>query len=97
MCSSTTFSSPEMQTRIICLLVFFATILLVASEKPEFPTEELCKLYKAKCETKLKKSNCQERQQECLKYANNGLKVTWNFCEFSFLPLRQYLWPTVFF
>ncbi|EPB73876.1 hypothetical protein ANCCEY_07025 [Ancylostoma ceylanicum] len=35
--------------------------------------EELCKLYKAKCETKLKKSNCQERQQECLKYANNGM------------------------
>ncbi|EYC39035.1 hypothetical protein Y032_0680g1471 [Ancylostoma ceylanicum] len=74
-----------------------STTWSLASKFASFEPEELCKLYKAKCETKLKKSNCQERQQECLKYANNGLKVTWNFCEFSFLPLRQYLWPTVFF
>ncbi|KHJ84735.1 hypothetical protein OESDEN_15547 [Oesophagostomum dentatum] len=70
-----------MQTSIIYLLAFFLTVLVVTSERPEFPTTELCELYKEKCESKLKKNNCKERRDECLQYTTNGLKVTWNFCE----------------
>nr|CDJ85650.1 Protein ZC412.10 [Haemonchus contortus] len=51
-------------------------------ERPSFPTEELCDLYREKCETKLKKLNCKARAIECLDYANNGLRITWNFCNF---------------
>ncbi|KAK6758882.1 hypothetical protein RB195_016236 [Necator americanus] len=73
---------PDMQTRIIYVLSLYITVMVAVTEKPEFPTNELCDLYKTKCETKLKKSNCEERKEECLKYADNGLKVTWNFCMF---------------
>ncbi|KAK5969138.1 hypothetical protein GCK32_020041 [Trichostrongylus colubriformis] len=63
----------------VCLLTF---VLIANSlpERPDFPTDELCDLYKEKCETKLKKLNCKARALECRDYANNGLKVTWNFC-----------------
>ncbi|CAJ0588685.1 unnamed protein product [Cylicocyclus nassatus] len=74
---------PIMHSSTIYLLGLFILVLVVTSKKPEFPTEELCELYKEKCEKKLKKNNCKERKEECLVYAERGLNVTWNFCMFA--------------
>ncbi|WKY12636.1 hypothetical protein Q1695_003885 [Nippostrongylus brasiliensis] len=66
---------------VISLLILTALIDAVP-ERPEFPVVEMCDVYREKCETSLKKNNCKQRAKECIDYADNGLRITWNFCMF---------------
>ncbi|PAV66202.1 hypothetical protein WR25_11754 isoform E [Diploscapter pachys] len=66
---------------ILLVLVLIIELIFSLPDRPQFPTKEVCELYKIRCQEKLQLKNCKERSEECVLYAENGLNVTWSFCK----------------
>ncbi|PAV66270.1 hypothetical protein WR25_01233 [Diploscapter pachys] len=68
---------------ILLVLVLIIELIVSLPDRPQFPTKEVCELYKIRCQEKLQLKNCKERSEECVLYAENGLNVTWSFCMYA--------------